>query len=318
MGEVAVRVATSEDVPGILETLRASLGETPVLRRTPELWAWKHLDNPFGKSLVLVASSGGRIAGVRAMARWELLTPSGVLLSCVRAVDTATHPDFMRQGLFRHLTLTSLDAARAQGVHLVFNTPNAKSAPGYIQMGWKQVTRLGVLIRPRLGRAVAPGHETPPSIREIAPGLAPIGEMPLDTASRPPRGLRTPRRPDYLQWRFQSHPTAQYGWLGDRSGSGGVVARASSRGPRSEMIISDFVGLATPSTVRHAARCSRARYMAGWFSPNTPERRAAMGGGMIPAPIRTLRLVALPLTDLDIDVHDPRSWDLSTADLELL
>ncbi|MGH8915715.1 MAG: hypothetical protein ACRDZM_14515, partial [Acidimicrobiia bacterium] len=61
------------------------------------------------------------------------------------------------------------------------------------------------------------------------------------------------------------------------------------------------------------------RYMAGFFSKGSPERRSAMAAGMLPMPgVRALRLVALPLTDIDIDVFDLGCWDIATSDLELL
>jgi hypothetical protein len=40
---------------------------------------------------------------------------------------------------------------------------------------------------------------------------------------------------------------------------------------------------------------------------------------MLPVPgLKTLQLVALPLTELDTDPFDLRSWDIATSDLELL
>jgi GNAT superfamily N-acetyltransferase len=317
MSELTIRPAEDGDIPGILDTLRAALGETPLLRRTRELWAWKHTLNPFGPSLVYVADAGGRIAGVRAMMRWQLLIPGGGLASCLRPVDTATHPEFERQGIFRRLTTTVLDVARAEGVHLVFNTPNDKSAQGYVSMGWGEVGPIGVLVRPRLGRAVKPEPDRPPNIGTWAPGAQPFPEATLP-ADRPPRGLRTPRSTEYLTWRFRSHPTASYGWI-PTNGGGGLVARAGARSGRSELVVSDLLGSPTARVIGSAARASRVRYLAGWFSSRAPERSIAVRGGMLPLPgATTLRLHALPLSDLPLDVHDLGSWDLSTSDLELL
>lgn len=317
MAEVSIRRATDEDLPGILTTLKASLGETPILQRTPELWKWKHSLNPFGSSLVLVAVSGNQVAGVRAMTRWQLRTPAGNVIKAIRPVDTATHPEFARRGIFRELTMNALDIARAEGVHLVFNTPNEKSAPGYLKMGWEEVSGIGVMVRPRFGRSTKPNHQSPPSIAEQAPSLAPPSGS-LDTEDRPALGLRTPRTPAYLDWRFTQHPTASYGWLPDQSG-GGLMARANTRAGRAELVVSDLLGSPRPGVVRDVGRQSRARYLAGWFSPGSPERTTAIAGGLIPVPlVRTLRLVAMPLTDLDVDIHDMGSWDLSTSDLELL
>jgi GNAT superfamily N-acetyltransferase len=313
--EITVREATPDDVDEILVVLKAALGETPLLKRTRAQWSWKHERNPFGRSIVLVATSGGRIAGVRALMRWHLTTIDQVTLSCLRPVDTATHPDFERQGIFRRLTMDALDLARAEGVHLVFNTPNSRSGAGYLSMGWEQVGAIGVLVRPRLGREVPrPGIEAP-TLSDVVPSSMPF--QPIDSIDRPPRGLRTRRTADYQRWRFGSHPTVRYGMLGTQSGA--AVVRAGVRGPRVELVLSDLLGHAGSREVRRAAKSNRARYMAGFFSSGSPERRSALAGGMVPIPgLRTLQLVALPLTDLDIDVFDLGCWDIATSDLELL
>ena len=317
MSEVRIRPARDDDLPGILDTLRAALGETPLLRRTPELWAWKHSLNPFGESIVFIAEKQGRVAGVRAMMRWQMLTPGGGLLGCLRAVDTATHPEFERQGIFRRLTNTVLEVARSEGVHLVFNTPNDKSASGYLSMGWQEVGPIGVLIRPRFGRALKAEPDLVPSIGEWAPRAQPVPASSLPD-DRSASGFRTPRSAEYMTWRFLSHPTASYGWIPDDNRAG-LVARAGARSRRSELVVSDLLGSPTPRVIGSAAKTSRARYLAGWFSAGSPERRIAVRGGMIPVPgVTPLRLVALPLTELPLDVHDLGSWDLSTSDLELL
>jgi GNAT superfamily N-acetyltransferase len=318
MGDVTIRRARDGDIDQILLTLRAALGETPLLKRTPELWHWKHTINPFGSSLVFVAESQDRVAGVRALMRWELVTPDGRLIKCARPVDTATHPEFLRRGIFRTLTMTALDAARDEGIQLIFNTPNQKSAPGYLGMGWQSVARLGVLIRPRLGRALRPPSDGAPSIAAIAPSMKALHDIGLMVSDRAPVGLRTPRSEAYLSWRFGAHPTASYGYLEDAQGAG-LVGRASERNGQSELVVSDLLGSPSPGLIRAAAHSSRSRYLAGWFAPASPERRIATRGGMLPVPfLRTLHLVALPLTDLGFDVFDLHRWDLSTSDLELL
>ena len=62
-------------------------------------------------------------------------------------MDTATHPDFQGKGIFTTLTLGAIPDLRDDGVDLVFNTPNDKSRPGYLKMGWSEVGRVPVGIR---------------------------------------------------------------------------------------------------------------------------------------------------------------------------
>lgn len=315
MPEMEIRPARPEDVKGILEVLGAALGETALLKRTPELWAWKHVINPFGPSIVLLAWFGDRIAGVRALMRWDLFTLQGHLVRCVRPVDTATHPDFERRGVFKTLTLDAVALAREKGIDLIFNTPNPRSGAGYLSMGWREVGAIGVLARPRLGAVVHPDGEYAPSLQIVAPEAAEF--RPIEKSDRPPRGLRTPRTVEYQRWRFGSHPTVPYGSVPD--GDGAAVLRVGVRRGRTELVLSDLLGGAGRSAVSRASAINRGSYLAGFFSKGSPERSAAMRGGMLPVPgLKTLQLVALPLTELDTDPFDLRSWDIATSDLELL
>ncbi len=315
MADLDIRPASSEDLPGILEVLAAALGETPLLKRTPEQWRWKHVDNPFGQSIVLLAWIEGRIAGVRALMRWDLLTPEGRRVSCARPVDTATHPDFERRGVFKALTIEAIAQARGQGVDLIFNTPNAKSGAGYLSMGWGDVGWIGVMARPRIGRAVPLPPDSAPDLDVVAPGVEKFS--PLDHPDRPPRGLRTPRTVEYQEWRFAGHPTVRYGLVPEAEGAG--VVRAGVRRGRTELVLSDLLAGAGRKAVAAAAHLNRTSYMAGFFSPGSPERAAAIKAGMVPVPgLRALRLVAMPLTELDTDPFDLASWDIATSDLELL
>ena len=65
-----IREALPEDLNSILKVLKASLGETSS-RKNDAVWNYKHVLNPFGKSLVLVAEEGNELIGVRAFMCWQ-------------------------------------------------------------------------------------------------------------------------------------------------------------------------------------------------------------------------------------------------------
>ena len=132
-----IREADHSDIPEILGVLKASLGETSS-KKTEEVWRFKHIENPFGESLVLVAEEDNKIIGVRAFMRWEWQRGEEVY-SAFRAVDTATHPGHQGKGVFKKLTLKALEIGGKRGDHFVFNTPNSQSKPGYLKMGWNEV-----------------------------------------------------------------------------------------------------------------------------------------------------------------------------------
>ena len=87
---------------------------------------------------MLIAETEGRLVGFRAFMRWRFRL--GALVRAVRAVDTATHPDFRGKGssaAHRRPRSMSWDWTRV----LIFNTPNDKSLPGYLKMGWQRGRR---------------------------------------------------------------------------------------------------------------------------------------------------------------------------------
>lgn len=315
---IAVRPFADGDLESVLDLLRLSLGESAVLQRTPQLFAWKHFDNPFGRSIILVAEADDRVVGLRAFMRWELVTARGETLRCVRAVDTATHPEHQRRGIFRTLTMAALDRARDDGIDLVFNTPNPRSGAGYLSMGWQEVGTLGVMAAPGRGLTTRAHPGDVPEPPQWVSGARALHRAPIAAIDdRPARGLRTPRTPAYLAWRFSRHPTAHY--LAIEPGTSMAIVRPNVRGRWRELVLSDVYGPDPVVAIRAAVRRNRAAYLAGWFSEGAPERKAAIMSGVLPVPrVRTLTLVAHPLRAIDARVNSLDGWDLASSDLELL
>lgn len=313
---VTIRPYRDADLDEVLELLRIALGETPLLQRTPALFAWKHLENPFGRSIMLVAETGGKLVGFRSLMRWELMTPHGEIVKCVRPVDTATHPGFQRRGIFRRLTLEALDIAKGEGVELVFNTPNKRSGAGYAAMGWLEVGAIEVLLRPSLRMMRRSGRDRQfPEPADVIEDPAPPDD--LAPVRRPAQGLTTRRDSAYLHWRFARHPTAHYSVVGN--GDGQAVLRPNLRRGRRELVISDMFGFQPRVAARAARRNSHPDYLVASFQRGTPERTALIRSGLFPVPgLNALNLYVRPLVTLPIDATSLSAWDLTLSDLELL
>jgi GNAT superfamily N-acetyltransferase len=275
-GPIEVRAAAPSDRRAVLDLLSATLGWSSD-NRFEALFAWKHEDNPFGRSPGWVAVDDGLVVGFRTFLRWEHETPTGEVLPAVRAVDTATHPSHQGRGIFRRLTLQALDDLRAQGVALVFNTPNDKSRPGYLKMGWTAVGRLGTTVRVtspaalgRLARARLPADlwSVPATGGRPAPDVLADPGLPslLRSAGGGP-GLRTHRTPAYLRWRYGFGPLAYRAVaLGDDVRRGVAVYRLRRRGPALECVLCEVLAPAGDrgahsALVRSVARGCGADYV---------------------------------------------------------
>lgn len=208
---VEIRPYQSGDEPAVLALLQASLGWVPDddYRR---FFRWKHSENPFGVSPAWVATVGDTLAGFRVLLRWEF-TYAGAPVRAVRAVDTATHPEFQGRGIFSKLTRHALAEIEDDGVGFVFNTPNEQSRPGYLKMGWQIVERVPIalrvtspaaLARTARARVAAEKWSQPATAGLAAPEvLADRALVAKLLASQPaPGGLSTHRTPEFLAWRY--------------------------------------------------------------------------------------------------------------------
>lgn len=205
-----IRHATPEDLPAVIELLKASLGEG-MIQKSLNLWKWKHLDNPHGVSPVLIAVENGVVAGVRAFLKWQWQY-KGKTYEAVRAVDTATHPDFQGKGIFKKLTLQGLEDAKQADVKFVYNTPNENSKPGYLKMGWVEQGRMPLKLR-----------VNPTSYGNIAEPQAPQQEWErlqalLPTLLNPASesgAVYTKLSPAYINWRYRDNPLFPYYFITD-------------------------------------------------------------------------------------------------------
>jgi GNAT superfamily N-acetyltransferase len=254
-----IRRATAEDVPAIIALASRSLGWNGD-DEDERFFRWKHFENPWGQSPMWVATAGERVIGFRTFLRWQFSRTDGTHLQAVRAVDTATDPDHQGRGVFSRLTLHGIEELRDEGVGMIFNTPNAKSLPGYLKMGWHVVGRPPVCVMPtsvwslwQLSGARTAASRSPIEMR--------VGEAPedvfsdVDAVSRlssridTRAGLATTRTPEYLRWRYGFAPLRYRVMLQSSSPADGLaVFHLRRRGRAIEATVCDVM---TPSTAPH-------------------------------------------------------------------
>jgi GNAT superfamily N-acetyltransferase len=334
---VDVRSYRPEDETRVLDLLNAALGGGPAGWWSAEFFRWKHLANPFGPSFILVAEADGRIVGLRAFMRWRFEAGDRTV-TAVRAVDTATHPDYQGRGIFSRLTLEALDALRAE-VDLVFNTPNEKSLPGYLKMGWRMVGKIPIsirirrplrffrMIRYRKASLLQPSSP-PPVLAESAANALQDGSALaglLEEAPAPRGLLATPRSVEYLRWRYGEASGLGYHAVSVFEGRqlrGLAIFRIRPRGPLWESTVAEaIVDPGDPRAARwvfqRVTRSAPVDHVACHLQPGTATVRGARLAGFLRAP-GGITFVANPLLDdFRPDPTDLSSWALSLGDLEV-
>lgn len=204
-----VKQASINDIPNIVELLKLSLGES-VVEKSSTIWNFKHVDNPFGPSYVLVATDNETFVGVRALMKWNWQLNNRIWVA-YRAVDTATHPDFQGKGIFKKLTLQALDNVEKEQETFVFNTPNDKSRPGYLKMGWVIVDALPIAIVPTmLYFFLSFFRKRGSSVNQIkTEKLDELCKIHNHVLSKK-NSIFTPKSAAYLKWRFEENPMQKY------------------------------------------------------------------------------------------------------------
>ncbi|MBK8459394.1 MAG: GNAT family N-acetyltransferase [Micropruina sp.] len=318
--QVTVRVAATEDRPAIL----ALLGESLKWREgdpNADFFTWKHQQNPFGESPAWVALHEDRIVGFRTFVRWRFIDAGGRKLKALRAVDTATAPDFQGLGIFRRLTLQAVAELTLAGEDLIFNTPNSQSRPGYLKMGWSVARRLPIAVLPagpgsmaRMVTSRVPAAKwSEPSAVGLDAGAA-LADPALAEAllaHAPSRGVRTDRSPAYLAWRTALPSLAYRLLLVDEAdpAAGGIIFRLRRRG---EAVEAAVIELLVPDP-RRQLRLLR-RMLGETRADYAIALRTGPWAGLIPFPGQGPLLTTRPLASSPPAPHD---WTLTLGDVEL-
>jgi GNAT superfamily N-acetyltransferase len=335
--DLHVRPYDDADEPEVLELLRGSLGGGPGGQRTPEYFRWKHVDNHFGRSFMIVAETAGRIIGFRALMRWRFRIGEQTI-EAVRPVDTVTHPDERGRGVFSTLTRAALESLKGE-VDLVFNTPNSNSLPGYLKMGWHVAGEIpvsvrvrrparfvaGKLRRGRAGRVPSPRPEvSAPAADEVLRDGAAVSAL-LEGSEVATSGYATPRSVEYLRWRYGRAPLLGYhGILRERAGEpiGMVLFRLRAEGALWGLSVGDLV--VRPGDVEtarallaDARRAADIAYVAAAFPTGSTAARAHRGPTTMRSPHGMTFVVNALRPDLSPDPRLLSSWSLSTGDVEV-
>jgi len=322
---MTIRPATEDDLSAIITLTKQCLGEVGDMR-TEAYWRWKHIQNPFGPSPVLMAWEGDMLIGLRAFMPWRFRYQHKDVLA-YRAVDTATHPDHQGKGIFSKLTLALIEQLKAGAPALIFNTPNHKSMPGYLKMGWQQVgrTRLRAKIHPL---QIVKHRFSHAPVQVPSPVLFPddLDQLLKSWQQGRAQEMTTAYSMDYLRWRYQQIPGVNYGLKTVKKGDSMavVIYRLKPSRAISELRLVDifYEGPEKRRVVRTALNELAETYQPDVMTTLTDaagELDALLPFGFFKAEKRGLTITGRKVNDDSVAalLNAPQAWNLSAGTLEL-
>jgi GNAT superfamily N-acetyltransferase len=142
---IVIRQAIESDIEQIVDLNKLVFTKQSFFSVEPsvEIFKWKHYENPFGKSIVLIAfdEQSRKVVGARVFWAWKLKCRNETI-KAYQPCDTVVHPEFRNRGLFTKMTIEAIQIAQENDADLLFNFPNAQSLPGYLKLGWTYVSKI--------------------------------------------------------------------------------------------------------------------------------------------------------------------------------
>ncbi len=336
---VKIRPYREWDQVEVVQLLRRAFGKWPVGIQEDDAIAffrWKHLANPYGESLMMVAEAGGELVGFAAWLRWSM-TANARTFEALRSVDVAVHHSYRGRGV-----LTAL--VRQATTHFPENTaftlssPNELSRPGSLRVGGREVGVFPLFVRVRaplrvVARLIRERHSE--NVRSCSPTVdaefaadalrdrESVSAL-LSQVERVNDHFTTAKTADYLAWRYGAlRAYHAISVRGDGRLAGIVIFRMRPRGSSwvsivCEVLVAPGAHAVARRLLRRVVGAAPSDYVICHFPPGSTARQAAVQCGFLrvragPAP--TVRALAKGI------IPDPTlraSWAICLGDLDLL
>jgi GNAT superfamily N-acetyltransferase len=238
----------------VLDLERLVYGVSDVAARP--FFDWLYRENPAGEAVIWYAATGGRAPE---SAGHYIVTPvrvavHGSTVTASVSVNTVTHPEFRRQGVFVALAERVFEECARRGIAFTYGFPNRNSLPGFVgRLGFADIGRIPLLLAPLGPVATVPDGAGPGRrlllraggraawtlsrvVRSGLAGRARVTEVPADAVDvdrlwerlRGKYPVMVVRDGRYVAWRFGACPTRDYRVLvahDERGPAGMVVTR---------------------------------------------------------------------------------------------
>ncbi|MBV9309459.1 MAG: GNAT family N-acetyltransferase [Solirubrobacterales bacterium] len=336
---VEIRPYQPDDEDGVLRLLQAAFGGWPgpiceTASETPcEVFRWKHMGNPFGCSVMMVAEAGGGPVGFAGWMRWRVAAGENGF-EAMRCVDAAVDHGYRRRGIWVALQRESMDHF-PPGAAFTFSFPNKSSRPGALKHGTREIgafptlVRLGAPLRTarrllvddnrHIGCQPGPAVDSEP-VADALDDRDGIHDL-LHRVEQPAGRLTTVKDLGYLKWRYAS--PAYRAICEHREGrlAGIAIFRLRPRGRAwvsvvCELLVEPGDGVVARRLLRRVVCAARTDLVVCHFPPGSTARRAALQSGFVRATAGPAPYVQLLTDEVAPDPTKAGSWAISLGDID--
>lgn len=171
---------------------------------TPEYWKWRFQDNPFTKDIMIhLMWDGDKMVGHYAICPIEMIIDGEVCMTAF-SMTTMTHPEYNGRGIFTQLSSSLYDELK--NVHkykMVWGFPNNNSHYAFIKnLKWNNVATIPMLSinKAKLKPSSGVKYSKVDNFNKV---LA----LKLNNSTKK---IKINNTADYLNWRYNSNPFADY------------------------------------------------------------------------------------------------------------
>jgi len=243
---------------GMLELIFSVYGDVEI--KNPKYFNWQFKNNPQGQAIISLCCEEEQEDLIIGQ---EPIIPSilNIDKKCVKAsisLNSIVHSNYRRRGIFSKLLSSLPDLAMKKGICCVYTIPNSISHNAFLKEGWKEIARLPLLVRilnpskyfnnnlKIFFRPIDFFYKI--KIKEqlgIEEYKGNFREFDHLTSKLPKRiQVSQNRNHNYLQWRYNDHPTRKYNTYIIRKESeiiGYIITRETKFNGKPIGVILDFV-----------------------------------------------------------------------------
>ncbi len=183
-------------------------------------WTWKFAKNPFGESVIKLMFDDNKLVGHYAIIPMKVKVQNKVVKAAL-SVNTATHPDYERQGIFSYLAEETYKKCQQEGFGFVYGFPNSKIyQPRIKKVGWKGFGKMTALEK-KLEVQMPREMQRRESIHPVEKFDERVNL--LWNKTKKSYSVTVPRTQEFLNWRFAEHPTVEYSKFIFQGGSNEIL-----------------------------------------------------------------------------------------------